>query len=83
MINAMGNERADYDTQKPKALLERIIKISSNENDVVLDIFCGSGTTGVVAKELGRQYIMCDISEKAIEISNERLAKVIEEDNIK
>lgn len=64
-----------YDTQKPKKLLERIIKSSSNENDVVADFFCGSGTSLVVAKELGRRYIGCDISQKAVEITNDRLTE--------
>lgn len=78
-INSLGNcnnERVDYDTQKPKALLEKIITASSNENDVVADFFCGSGTTLVVAKELGRQYIGCDINPKAIEITNNRLLEI-------
>ena len=70
-----SKERVGYDTQKPKALLERIIKASSNKGDVVADFFCGSGTTGVVAKELGRNYIMCDIGEKAVEISKKRLSR--------
>lgn len=73
-------ERVGYDTQKPKELLERIIKASSNEGDIVADFFCGSGTTGVVAKELGRNYIMCDINPKAIEISEQRLKKVSDND---
>ena len=72
----MAKERFNYDTQKPKALLERIIKSSSNENDIVLDLFCGSGTSMVVAKELGRKFIGCDISERAIEISEKRLMEV-------
>ena len=62
-----------YDTQKPKELLERIIKTSSNEGDVVVDFFCGSGTTLVVAKELNRNYIGCDINPRAIEITKQRL----------
>ena len=68
-------ERVGYATQKPKELLERIIKTSSNPNDVVADFFCGSGTTLVVAKELGRQYIGCDTNSRAVEISNNRLSK--------
>ena len=72
-INNMAKERVGYDTQKPKTLLERIIKASSNENDVVADFFCGSGTSLVVAKELGRQYIGCDINPRAVEITNDRL----------
>ena len=72
-IMSLSKEKVGYDTQKPKALLERIIKASSNKGDIVADFFCGSGTTGVVAKELGRNYIMCDISPKAVEISEMRL----------
>ena len=63
----------NYNTQKPKELLERIIKASSNESDIIGDFFCGSGATGVVAKELNRKYILCDINPKAIEITNLRL----------
>ena len=70
------NTKIEYDTQKPKALLERIIKASSNKGDIILDLFCGSGTTMVVAKELGRRYIGCDISERAIEITEKRLSDV-------
>lgn len=62
-----------YNTQKPKGLLERIIKTSSNEGDLVADFFCGSGTTCVVAKELGRNYLGCDIGEKAICIAESRI----------
>ena len=72
-INNMSKERVGYDTQKPKELLERIIKASSNEDDIVADFFCGSGTTLDVAKELGRRYIGCDINPRAVEISQQRL----------
>lgn len=72
-IMSFSKEKVGYDTQKPKELLERIIKASSNKGDIVADFFCGSGTTGVVAKELGRNYIMCDVSPKAVEISEMRL----------
>ena len=72
-VNHMAKERVGYDTQKPKALLERIIKASSNEGDIVADFFMGSGTTCVVAKELGRKYIGCDINSRAIEITQQRL----------
>lgn len=65
-----------YDTQKPKALLERIIKSSSNKGDTVADFFCGSGTSMVVAKELGRNCIGCDINPRAVEITNDRLNKL-------
>ena len=66
-------ENSSYPTQKPESLLERIIKASSNEGDVVADFFCGSGTTPAVAKRLNRQYFACDISERAIEITRKRL----------
>ena len=69
-------ERVGYDTQKPKALLERIIKASSNKNDIVADFFCGSGTSLVVAKELGRNYIGCDINPRAVEITKARLKNI-------
>lgn len=69
-------ERTGYSTQKPKELLEIIIKASSNPGELVADFFAGSGTTGVVAKELGRNYLMCDINDEAIKISEERLAAV-------
>ena len=75
-LNNMAKERIGYNTQKPKALLERIIKASSNEGDIVADFFCGSGTTGVVAKELGRKYILCDINPRAIEITEQRLSEI-------
>ena len=75
-VNSMAKDRVNYDTQKPKLLLERIIKTSSNEGDIIADFFCGSGTSLVVAKELGRQYIGCDINPKAIEISQNRLDEI-------
>ena len=68
-----GKDRVGYDTQKPEELLRRIILSSSNEGDLVADFFCGSGTTCVVAKNLNRKYIGCDISEKAISITTQRL----------
>ena len=75
VLASNSKERVGYDTQKPKALAERIIKTSSNEGDIIADFFCGSGTTGVVTKELNRKYILCDINLKAIEISEKRLAE--------
>ena len=68
-----AKERCGYPTQKPEALLERIIKASSNEGDLVLDPFCGSGTTCVAAKKLNRNYIGIDVSNKAIDISKKRI----------
>ena len=75
-INNMAKERIGYDTQKPKELLQRIIKASSNKNDVIADFFVGSGTSLVVAKELGRNYIGCDINQRAVDITNKRLEEV-------
>ena len=75
-LQSNNKEIVGYDTQKPKALLERIIKAFSNEGDVVADFFCGSGTSMVVAKELGRQYIGCDINPRAIDITNKRLDEI-------
>lgn len=68
-----GSEWADYPTQKPEALLERIIKASSNEGDLVLDCFCGSGTTAAVAEKLGRRWIACDLGRFAIHTARKRL----------
>jgi len=77
ILNPRAKERVGYNTQKPLELMNRIIRASSNEGDVLADFFCGSGSFGVKAKELNRNYIMCDISERAIEISKERLTKII------
>ena len=66
-------ERIGYPTQKPEALIERIIKASSNEGDVVADFFDGGGTTAAVAQRLGRRWIVCDQSRVAVAVSAERL----------
>lgn len=79
MIPAVGSatrERVGYPTQKPEQLLERIIGASSDPGGLVLDCFCGSGTTGVVAERLGRRWIMSDVSELAIQKTQERLQSV-------
>ena len=65
----------DYYSEKHPKILERIIKASSNENDVVADFYCGSGTTFAVAKSLNRNFIGCDINADAVRICNERLSK--------
>lgn len=75
-VNPMALERLGYDTQKPEALLERIIKASSNECDLVADFFCGSGTTGAVAERLGRRWIMADLGRFAIHTSRKRLIEL-------
>ena len=66
-------EEIGYPTQKPEALLERILKASSNEGDVVADFFVGGGTTATVAQRLGRRFIVCDQSRVAIAVTAERL----------
>lgn len=66
-------ERCGYSSQKPKELLYKIIDSSAPPNGIVGDFFCGSGTTCVAAKELGRNFIGCDINQAAIDITNERL----------
>ena len=71
---ATGKERIGYPTQKPLALLNRIISASSNEGDTVLDPFCGSGTTLLAAKRLNRKWIGIDRNPEAVEISQRRLA---------
>lgn len=73
-INPVGNERLGYPTQKPEALLERIISASSNEGDTVLDPFCGCGTTIAAAQKLNRRWIGIDITHLAITLIRSRLA---------
>ena len=75
-ISANAAERLGYPTQKPLALLERIIKASSNENDIVLDAFCGCGTALVAAQNLGRQWVGIDISPTACRVMAKRLRDV-------
>ena len=71
-INGMAKERVGYATQKPKALIERIIKASSNEGDLVADFYLGSGTTAEVCKDLNRNFVGCDINLRAVELSKLR-----------
>jgi site-specific DNA-methyltransferase (adenine-specific)/adenine-specific DNA-methyltransferase len=66
-------ERNGYATQKPAALIERIILASSEERDLILDCFCGSGVTPLAAQQLGRRWIACDQSELALQLTRERL----------
>ena len=78
-VNPIGSERCDYPTQKPEALLERIIKASSNPGDIVFDCFMGSGTTQAVAMKLGRKFIGADINLGAIQTTTKRLLGVAAE----
>ena len=72
-LNPKAKERIGYPTQKPILLLERIIKLVTNENDIVLDPFCGSGTSLVAAKLLKRKYIGIEQNEEAIKLAKKRL----------
>jgi len=74
-INSQAKERVGYPTQKPEALLKRIIEASSNKGDVVADFFCGCGTAIIVAQQLGRRWIGIDISPTAIKVIQTRLDK--------
>ena len=74
-IQSQSDERLGYPTQKPLSLLERIIKASSNENDIVLDAFCGCGTALVAAQNLKRQWIGIDVSPTACRVMAKRLHK--------
>ncbi len=73
MVGRTSHERLDYPTQKPEALLERIITAGSNEGDIVLDAFCGSGTTLAVARKMGRRCIGIDISPAACKLAEQRM----------
>lgn len=76
-IGLKGSEEfLNYPTQKPEALLERIIKASSNEGDLVADFFCGSGTTAAVAEKLGRKWIASDLGRFAIHTTRKRMIQV-------
>ncbi|HHV57447.1 MAG TPA: site-specific DNA-methyltransferase [Firmicutes bacterium] len=74
-LNSNSKERTGFDTQKPKQLLQKIIKCSSNPGDLVADFFCGSGTTLVVAEELGRRWIGCELGKVGVQVTRSRLVK--------
>ncbi len=75
VIAAIGRERTGYPTQKPEALLERVVRASSNEGDVVLDPFCGCGTTLAVAERLKRAWVGIDASHLAVSLAKKRLGE--------
>ena len=77
-VAVAGKESVGYPTQKPEALIERIIKASSNEGDIVLDCFVGSGTTAVVAEKLGRRWIVSDMNRGAIQTTVKRIQTSID-----
>ncbi|GAC1563562.1 MAG: hypothetical protein NVS2B5_29110 [Beijerinckiaceae bacterium] len=76
MVRGWSAEKVGYATQKPEALLERIIQASSDENDLVMDCFCGSGTTAAVAEKLNRRWIACDLGRFAIHTTRKRLLSI-------
>lgn len=78
-VNQAAKERENYPTQKPEELIERIIKASSNEGDIIFDCFMGSGTTQAVAMKLGRRFIGADINLGAVQITTKRLLNVAKE----
>ena len=71
-----GEQNPHYATQKPEALLERIIKASSNESMIVADFFGGSGVTAAVAHKLGRHFIHCDVGLNSIQTTRDRLKEL-------
>ena len=73
MVNSQAEERLNYATQKPEALLDRIISIASTSDAVIADFFGGSGTTAAVANKLGRRFIHCDIGINSIQTARDRL----------
>jgi site-specific DNA-methyltransferase (adenine-specific) len=73
IVSPTGKEKTGYPTQKPIGILRRIIQASSKQGDTVMDFFAGSGTTGFVANELGRKFILIDQNPESIEVIKERL----------
>jgi DNA modification methylase len=75
-ISSQAHERLDYPTQKPEELVERILKISSDEDDIIADFFCGSGTTLAVSEKLGRKWIGADLGRFSIHTTRKRMISV-------
>ncbi|MEX2556392.1 MAG: site-specific DNA-methyltransferase [Actinomycetota bacterium] len=75
-VQAQAYERRGYDTQKPEALLERIIRLATDPGNLVADFFCGSGTTAAVAEKLGRRWVACDLGRFAIHTTRKRLLDI-------
>lgn len=76
IIHPIAHERLDYPTQKPESIMERLIKVASDEGDLVADFFAGSGTTAAVAEKLGRKWIATDLGKFAIHTTRKRLIGV-------
>jgi site-specific DNA-methyltransferase (adenine-specific) len=73
IVSPTGKEKTGYPTQKPVGILRRIIQASSKQGETVMDFFAGSGTTGFVANELGRKFILIDQNPESIQVIKERL----------
>ena len=82
-LNSRARERLGYPTQKPEALLARIVAASSNQGDVILDPFCGCGTTVSVAQKMGRKWVGIDVSPTAMDIMLERLSRIMDSREIR
>jgi len=76
IVPTNGKERVGYPSQKPKGVLKRIIEVSSNPGDTVLDFFAGSGTTGDVCNDLGRNFILIDNNVEAIDVMKKRFSNI-------
>jgi site-specific DNA-methyltransferase (adenine-specific) len=76
IVPTSGSERTGYPTQKPLAMLSRIVRASSRPDDTVLDFFAGSGTTGVAAHQAGRTFLLVDSSEEAVKVSAARFQRL-------
>lgn len=74
-LSTVSSERVGWPTQKPLALLDRIIRASTKPGDVIADFFCGSGTTLVAAKQLGRRWVGCDVEPRAVRLAKLRLSR--------
>jgi site-specific DNA-methyltransferase (adenine-specific) len=75
-LSTTSSERSGYPTQKPLALLERVVSLFSNEDDTVLDFFCGSGTTGVACEKLNRNYHLIDRNQNAVDTAISRISEL-------
>jgi site-specific DNA-methyltransferase (adenine-specific) len=73
IVSPTGKEKTGYPTQKPLAIIERIVRVHSKPGDTVLDFFAGSGTTGAAAAKLGRKFVLCDVSAQALAVMKKRL----------
>ncbi|AFL75021.1 site-specific DNA-methyltransferase [Thiocystis violascens] len=82
MLRGWSGEKEEYPTQKPEALISRLMQSSSNPGDIILDCFIGSGTTAAVAQKLGRRWIGCDINKGAIQTTAKRLQTIIADQSV-